>query len=64
MELPSEYGCVHLVFYASYLWPLMGCASPYQPVPLLFDAVAAGEYKVENNLDFILGQSGTKYPVQ
>ena len=55
---------MHPVLYVGYLWPHQGPAPPLPPAPLPLDDVAAGEYKVEDILDFHLGLSGPEYLVK
>ena len=64
INLPAEYGCIHPVFYVSYLHPHIGPVPPYPPPPLPLDDEAAGEFEVEDILDSCLGCSGTEYLVK
>ena len=60
----GEYGCIHPIFYISYLHPHVGPVPTHLPPPLLLNDAAAGEFKVEDSLDSHLGHYGTKYFVK
>ena len=61
INLPEEYGCIHPVFYVSYLHPHVEPVPPCPPSPLPLDDNAAGEFEVKDILDSHLGHYGTEY---
>ena len=61
---PDEYGCVHPVFYVSYLQPHLGPAPPLPTAPLLLDHTAAGEYELEDSLDSCIGHFETEHLIK
>ena len=64
ITLPAEYGRVHPVFHVSYLRPHIGPVPPLPLAPLPLDDTAAGEYEVEDILDYRLSRTGPEYLVK
>ena len=61
INLPENFRCIHPVFHVSYLRSHIGPVPTRLPPPLPLNDDTAGEFEVEDTLDFRLGRYGTEY---